>query len=90
MKTMQCRISGLVQGVGFRYFTLQRARLLGVTGFVRNSYSGDVEVFAQGDESQLADFIKELRIGPRSAQVRDLRIDWIEDEHMYNSFEIHL
>ena len=90
MKTLQCRISGLVQGVGFRYFTLQRARLLGVNGFVRNTSSGDVEVVAQGEEGMLGDFIKQLRVGPRSAHVRNLRIDWIEHEQMYHSFEIHL
>ena len=87
---MQCRISGLVQGVGFRYYTLQRARMLGVTGYVKNTYSGDVEVHAQGEEGMLGDFLKELRIGPRSAQVRDIRVDWTDDEIPYNSFEIRL
>jgi len=85
---MHCRISGLVQGVGFRYFVLQRARALGIRGYVRNAYTGEVEVTAQGEEGPLSDFIKELRVGPRSAQVRDLRIDWQEEEEMYNNFEI--
>lgn len=88
MKTLHCRISGLVQGVGYRYFTLQRARALEIRGYVRNNYDGSVEVAAQGEEGLLAAFVKELRVGPRSAQVRDLRVDWEEEQEMYNSFEI--
>ncbi|MDT8324088.1 MAG: acylphosphatase [Bacteroidota bacterium] len=90
MKTMHCRISGLVQGVGFRYFVLQRARELGVRGYVRNEYTGDVEVRAQGEPGQLEDFMRALRVGPRSAHVRDVRIDWEEEDEMYNSFEIRV
>jgi acylphosphatase len=88
MKTMHCRISGLVQGVGFRYFALQRARLLDVRGFVRNAYTGDVEVVAQAEEGMLAEFLKDLRIGPRSAHVSDIRLEWMEEAEMFNTFEI--
>lgn len=90
MKTMHCRISGLVQGVGFRYFVLQRARSLEVRGFVRNAYTGDVEVRAQGTQGALDDFLAELRVGPRSAYVRGLRVDWHEEDEMYNTFEIRV
>lgn len=90
MKTLHCSISGLVQGVGFRWFVQQRARELGVRGFVRNAYTGDVEVRAQGDEGQIEDFIRALRVGPRSAHVRGIRIDWIDEDEMYNSFEIRV
>lgn len=88
MKTMYCTISGLVQGVGFRYFASTRARAQGLRGWVRNLYNGDVEVTAQGDEDALQAFLDELRVGPRSAQVRNVRVDWKEEEEMYNSFEI--
>ncbi len=87
---MHCRISGLVQGVGFRYFVLQRARSLEVRGFVRNAYTGDVEVRAQGTQGALDDFLAELRVGPRSAYVRGLRVDWHEEDEMYNTFEIRV
>ena len=46
-------ISGQVQGVSFRAYTEQKARALGLTGFVRNLSDGRVEVIAEGDESQL-------------------------------------
>lgn len=88
MKTMHCRISGLVQGVGFRYFTLQRARALGLRGYVQNLYTGEVEVVAQGSEDALAELRGALRHGPRSAQVQNLRVEWPDEEDMYNSFEI--
>ncbi|MCB2204212.1 acylphosphatase [bacterium] len=90
MKTMHCRISGLVQGVGFRYFVLQHARTLGVRGYVENEYSGDVIVVAQGEAGQLDDLVRELRVGPRSAHVRNLRVDWLDEDEMYNSFEIRV
>ena len=88
MKTMFCTISGLVQGVGFRYFVLTRARTLGVRGFVRNLYTGEVEVVAQGEDDMMAEFLEELRVGPRSAQVRNVRVEWHDTEDLYNSFEI--
>ena len=88
MRTMYCTISGLVQGVGFRYFATTRARAHELRGWVRNLYNGDVEVAAQGDEESLQSFLDELRTGPRSAQVRNVRVDWQEEDEMYDSFEI--
>ncbi len=88
MKTMHVVISGLVQGVGFRYFAMQKARELGVRGFVRNLYTGEVEVVAQAKEGMLDVFLGALRIGPRSAHVSDIRLDWQDDTEMYDSFDI--
>jgi acylphosphatase len=69
---------GLVQGVGFRWFVLRRAEGLGIKGWVRNLYDGNVEIEAEAERSMLEEFIKEVKIGPRSAQVRNLRIEWRE------------
>lgn len=88
MKTMHLVISGLVQGVGFRYFTLQKARALGIRGYVRNSYSGEVEVVAQGEEGTLDSFLRDLRVGPRSAHVTDIRFLWQDEAEMYDNFDI--
>ena len=62
-------VSGLVQGVGYRYFAYQAARRIGVTGWVRNLRNGDVEVEAQGTRSQVDAFIAQLHIGPRWGRV---------------------
>jgi acylphosphatase len=66
------RVSGKVQGVGFRYFASRIARHLGVTGYAKNLRDGSVEVYAIGAAAMLAALRKELQRGPRSAIVSDL------------------
>ena len=67
--TKKFLVFGRVQGVGFRYFTLQEAKKLGLKGSVRNRIDGSVEVIAQGDETQMADFEEWLNKGPKTAKV---------------------
>jgi acylphosphatase len=62
-------VSGRVQGVGFRYFTLREARALGLSGFVRNQPDGTVEVVAEGAAELLATLADRLRDGPAFAEV---------------------
>jgi len=62
-------VHGRVQGVGFRYFVVTRARALGVTGTARNLADGTVEVYAEGDRAVLAELERELRRGPPAADV---------------------
>jgi len=50
MKQIHILISGFVQGVGFRAFTVKKARNLGLTGWVRNLKNGRVEAVVQGEE----------------------------------------
>lgn len=54
MITKQFFVFGLVQGVGFRFFTLQQAGKLGLKGTVSNRIDGSVEVIAQGTEDQIS------------------------------------
>lgn len=63
------RISGRVQGVGFRYFAEHAAARLGLGGYVKNLPDGSVEVYAIGDCSALDVFKTQLAEGPRSARV---------------------
>lgn len=63
------RIVGLVQGVGFRWWTVRTAESLGVAGSVRNLPDGSVEVQAVGRADRLAALEAELRTGPRGARV---------------------
>ena len=67
---------GLVQGVGFRWFVHRRAEALGIKGWVRNLFNGSVEIEAEADRSLLEEFIKEVKVGPRSAHVTNLKIEW--------------
>jgi acylphosphatase len=81
-------VSGLVQGVGFRFFVHRKASALGVNGWVRNLYNGDVEIEAEGEKLVLEHFIAEVKAGPRAAWVKDLRLDWREEREKYTGFEI--
>ena len=65
-------VTGRVQGVGFRQFTLTRARQIGVSGFVRNLPDGSVECVAAGTEEQMASLESALRRGPPGSEVTSL------------------
>jgi len=62
-------IEGRVQGVGFRFFTRNAARALGLSGFVRNLSDGSVEAVARGSEEALEAFEQSLRRGPAGSRV---------------------
>lgn len=66
------RISGRVQGVGFRYFAQRAATSLGLTGYVKNLDDGRVEVYAAGAASQLSELAGLLRKGPPHSDVRNV------------------
>ncbi|MDH7516591.1 MAG: acylphosphatase [Bacteroidota bacterium] len=88
METMRVKISGLVQGVGFRYYAMKHAAMLGICGYAKNLWSGDVEVVAEGSRTVLEQFLERLREGPRSAVVTGIRVEWEEGAHGYSSFEV--
>lgn len=81
-------IVGLVQGVGYRYFVLTRARELGLSGWVRNNRDGSVSVRAEGDRSLIEELIGQLRTGPPMARVTDLAVTWLPFEKQNRDFEI--
>jgi acylphosphatase len=62
-------VSGMVQGVGYRYFAMRAAQRLGLGGYAKNLPDGRVEVYAVGSASKLAEFRKELERGPQGAAV---------------------
>ena len=69
---VHARITGLVQGVGYRYFAYTTARRLNLTGWVRNRVDGSVEVEAQGTRDAVTRFLAQLGHGPHWAQVNDV------------------
>ncbi len=73
-EVVQIRVSGRVQGVGFREFTRTTARRLGIAGWVRNLPSGEVEVLARIPAGRKAAFVTQLRQGPRLSQVDDVTV----------------
>ncbi|MCG3180477.1 MAG: Acylphosphatase [Phycisphaerae bacterium] len=62
-------VSGRVQGVGFRVFTMQQARILGVVGWVRNLDDGRVEAVMQGTPDAVGKLVEKVRVGPSPARV---------------------
>jgi acylphosphatase len=81
-------ISGMVQGVGFRWFVTRKANEYNMKGYVRNLYTDEVEVEVEGNKGLIQEFIKDLRIGPRSAQVTDIKIKWKDYQGKYENFDI--
>ena len=69
MKTLQVRITGLVQGVGFRAWMEQAARARGISGWVRNRRDGSVEAVISGEDAQVEDMLAYLWQGPRTSRV---------------------
>ena len=85
--TKKFLVFGCVQGVGFRYFTWQEAKKLGLKGSVCNRIDGSVEVIAQGDETQMADFEEWLNKGPKTAKVERVLV-FEQEEIKMSSFSI--
>jgi acylphosphatase len=77
--TLHVRISGRVQGVGFRWFVREEARRLGLSGWVTNLPGGDVEVQAGGERSSLERLRGALLVGPSGAHVE--RMEDVTADH---------
>ena len=88
MEAVNILVSGLVQGVGFRYFIVRKAISLDLCGFVRNRYEGDVEIVAEGNIGMLNQFIEEIKIGPIPSDVRDVKVKWIEPTGTFDRFDV--
>lgn len=77
---------GRVQGVGYRYFALRHAELMGICGWVKNQSDGSVRVFIQGKNANK--FIQLLHEGPSFSRVEILEVYERESETRYESFQI--
>ena len=67
-------VKGEVQGVFFRKTTRQIAESLNITGWVKNTEEGDVEIFAQGSQEEIAQLIEWCKQGPPRAEVEDVEV----------------
>jgi acylphosphatase len=82
------RVVGMVQGVGFRFWTLQQAQRLGLAGYVRNEADGSVEICATGAADRLGEFHALLQQGPRGARVATVEILEPGAQSLPDPFEI--
>jgi len=67
-------VRGRVQGVGFRWYVEREAKMLAVSGWVRNNPDGSVEVLATGSKEQINNLHARLRQGPRAARVDEVEV----------------
>lgn len=81
-------VTGLVQGVGYRYFCMKKARSLNITGWVRNRPDGAVELTVEGDKESISTFVEELQRGPAYADVRQVGAEYAPYSGKYQSFEV--
>ena len=88
MQRLTARVRGYVQGVGYRYYVLQHARALGLTGFARNEPDDSVTVVAEGLSGLLEQLIEALRRGPEGADVQDVQTSWRPATQEYPTFRI--
>ena len=82
------RIHGMVQGVGFRFFVYRAATRLGLTGYVRNAYDGNVEIEVEGNRSLIEELVRDVKIGPRAARVTNVSVEWKQFQNQFQNFDI--
>ena len=87
-KTIHVKVEGYVQGVGFRYATLQKALNLNIAGWVKNESTGSVSTLLQGSDTSINAMIQWLDTGPPSAKVTKVTTHENEPAPVYTSFKI--
>lgn len=86
MEVRRLVVTGLVQGVGFRYGMAAEAHLLGVTGWVRNRRDGSVEAMIAGNAGQIEAMLKWSNVGPGGAVVENVMSETASGE--FTDFEL--
>jgi acylphosphatase len=87
MPTVHLIIHGKVQGVFYRASAREKAEALGITGWVKNTDEGAVEMIATGSQHQLDEFISWCRKGPSKAVVTKIAVHDLQ-EQSFNRFSI--
>ena len=86
-KQVQLIYSGRVQGIGFRYTATEIAGTLNISGWVRNTSGGQVEILAEGEKEDLDSFIDE--IGRRMQRyISDCHLQWQEAAGSFKDFQV--
>lgn len=88
MKKIEIIVSGRVQGVGFRYFVTNKARENNISGWVRNTRDGSVEICAEGEITNLDTFIDWIKQGPPLSRVDNVTIHRFDKPEGFTNFEI--
>ncbi len=81
VKHIFIKITGKVQGVGFRYHTLQLANSLNISGFVKNEYDDSVYIEASGQTENIEQFVNWCYKGPKWAKVENVSVSENKTTH---------
>ncbi|MCX6158214.1 MAG: acylphosphatase [Ignavibacteriota bacterium] len=82
-------LKGMVQGVGFRHYCFKMATALGLLGYAKNLYNGDVELEVEGDDGPVNEFVNLVKIGPEHSRVTSISVESEKYENLYTSFSIY-
>ena len=88
MKSVHIIITGVVTGVGFRWWLKKEAEKRNIYGFVKNRTEDEVEAVLLGEDKNVNELIKLIRKGPSSARVEKLSIQNYQKEYLKKSFDI--
>ncbi len=89
MITVHVRVSGRVQGVFYRAFTAERAKELGIKGWVQNVPGGGVEAVLEGERQKVGELLRQMKAGPAGAMVLGMEFSELENKG-YENFEIKM
>jgi acylphosphatase len=81
-------VSGRVQGVGYRAFTIRVATQRGLVGGVRNTDDGRVELEAEGPKDRVLSLIEDLKVGPPASRVTTVQVEWVTATGRQTDFRV--
>ncbi len=87
MISVHVRVSGRVQGVYYRAFTQDKARELGIKGWVRNIPGGGVEAVLEGERQKVGELLRLMKSGPAGSMVLGMEFSELESKG-YEDFQI--
>jgi len=88
MPVWEIVVSGRVQGVGYRYYVRESAKILALKGYVRNLSNGNVKIVVSGEKDKLYSLCELLRSGNHNARVDNLEIADLTVGEEYSDFTI--
>jgi len=88
IKSSFARVFGRVQGVGFRYHALNKARALGLKGWVKNESDGTVTARFEGSEEIVNQYISWLKAGPPSSVVKNVIVEDLNPDDSLETFHV--
>ena len=86
LKIENIGVTGIVQGVGFRFTAESIASQLGLTGWVKNLSDGRVEAICEGDEEKLNEFLGKVKNSALKHYIRNIELEWLEASSEFKSF----